>query len=77
MEQKDLEMYLHRSEEALILKLYEKEALDARDSGSIDGAAFSIRSQSPFNGKRQRSKDVFGWLDKPVNFANLKDCSFD
>ena len=40
MKQKELEMELHRLEEEGALKLqYEKEALDARVSGSDDGAA--------------------------------------
>ena len=78
MKQKELEMELHRLEEEMTLKLeYEKEALDARDSGSEDGAAISIRSQSPFNWISPRSKDVFGWLDKSDKFTNFKDCSSD
>ena len=45
MKQKELEMELHRLEEEGALKLqYEREFLDARDSGSDDGAAPSIRS---------------------------------
>ena len=71
-------MELHRLEEEGALKLhYEKEALDARDSGSDDGAAPSIRSRSPFNWKSPGSQDVFGWLDQSDKFANFKYCSFD
>ena len=78
MKQKELEMELHRLEEEGALKLqYEKEALDARDSGSDDGAAPSIRSRFPFNWKSPKSKDVFGWLEQSDKFANFKDCSFD
>ena len=49
MRQKEIEMELHRLEEGALKLQYEKEALDARDSGSDDGAASSIRSRSPFN----------------------------
>ena len=71
-------MELHRLREEGALKLqYEKEALDARASGSGDGAAPSIRSRSPFNWKSPRGKDIFGWLDQADKFANFKDCSFD
>ena len=45
MKQKELEVDLYRWEEEGELKLqFEKEALDARDSGSDDGAPPSIRS---------------------------------
>ena len=78
MKQKDVEMELHRLEKELTLKLeYEKKALDARDSGSDDGVALSIRSRSSFNWKSPRSRDVFGWLDNSDNFANFKNCSLD
>ena len=78
LKQKELEMELHRLEEEAALKLqYEKEAVDARDSGSGDGAAPSIRSRWPFNWKSPRGKDIFGWLDQADKFANFKDCSFD
>ena len=71
-------MQLHRWEEEGALKLkYEKEALDARDCVSDDGASLSIRRRSPFNWRSPRSKDVFGWLGKSDMFANFKDCSFD
>ena len=73
MKQKELEMELHRLEEEMNLKpKYEKEALDARDSGSGDGAAPSIRSRSPFNWKSLMGKDIFGWLDQAHKFASLK-----
>ena len=78
MKQKELEIELHRLEEEMTLKLeYEREALDARGSGSEDGAVLSIKSRSPFNWKSPRSKDVFGWLDKSDKFTNFKDCSLD
>ena len=65
MKQKDLVMESHRLEEEGAHNLeYENGALDARDSGSVEGAALSIRSRSPFNWKCPRSKDVFGWLHK-------------
>ena len=52
MKQKELEKDLHRLEEESALKLQnEKEALEARDSGSDDGAVVSIRSRSPSIGK--------------------------
>ena len=48
MRQKEIEFELHRLEEGALKLQYEKEALDARDSGSDDGAAPSKRSRSPF-----------------------------
>ena len=78
MKQKELEMELHRLEEECALKLqYEKEALDARDSGSDDGAVPSLGSRLPFNWKSPKSKDVFVWLDQSDKFANFKESSFD
>ena len=73
MKQKEIEMELHRLEEGALKLQYEKEALDARDSGSDDG----IRSRSPFNWRSPGSKDVFRCLDQSDKFANFKDCSFD
>ena len=71
-------MKLNSLEEYGVLKPeYKIEALDARDFVSDDGAARSIRSRSPFNWKKPRSKDFFGWLDESDKFANFKDCSFD
>ena len=78
LKQKELEIELHRLEGQGAFELqYEKEALDARDSGSDDGAPPSIRSRSPFNWKSLRSKDFFGWLDQSDMFARFKGCSFD
>ena len=57
MKQKELDMELHRLEEEMTLKLeYEKEALDARDSGSEDGAALSIGSRSPFKKSKEQGR---------------------
>ena len=72
MKQKELEMELHRLEEEGALKLqYEKEALDARDSGADDGAAPSIGSRSLSNWESPKSKDVFVWLAQSDRFANF------
>ena len=64
-------------EEGALKLQYEKEALEARDSGSDGCTALSIRSLSPSNWKSPRSKDVFGWLDQSDSFADFNDCSCD
>ena len=78
LKRKELEMEMQHFEEEGALKLeYEKEALDARASGSDNSAAPSIRSKSLFNWKTPKNKDVSGWLDNWDKFSNLHDYSFE
>ena len=78
LKRKELEMEMQLFEEEGALKLeYEKEALDARAPDFDDSASPSIRSESPFNWKTPKNKDVSGWLDNFDKFSNLHYYSFE
>ena len=78
LKRKELEMEMQLLEEGALKLEYEKEALDARASGSDDSAAPSIQIRSPFNWKTPKNKDVSGWLDNfSDKFSNLHDYSFE
>ena len=73
VKQKELETDLHRLEEESALKLQnEKEALEARDSGSDDGAVVSIRSRSPSIGKVQGARTSSAGSTNQISLQTLK-----
>ena len=73
MKQKEIELELHHLEEEGALKLqYKKEALDARDSGSNDGAAPRMKADCLSIGKVQRARTSSAGSTNQISLQTLK-----